>query len=135
MLRPFVLAVAGVLAPLPVFAASIHRLHDGLTAFVNNADGRDFSVRLAVRDINIYETGPRELLVKVYDPAGRVLVRKVIPDDGVVSKAFLPPMGAWDHEAWYYAYCYQKGTQPMIRWSAFSQADRLAAVAKRDFSS
>ena len=115
-------------------AQSTHRLHDGITAFVNNADGKDFDVHLAVRDLNLFETGPREVLVKVYDPAGTPVVRKVIPDDGIVSKAFLPPMGAWDHEAWYYAYCYMKGTQPMIRWSAFSEPDRLAAVAKRDFT-
>ncbi|MBI2808784.1 MAG: hypothetical protein HYX68_27665 [Planctomycetes bacterium] len=115
------------------FAQSTHRLQDGITAFVNNTEGKDFNVHLAVRDLNLFETGARELLVKVYDPAGRPVVRKVIPDDGVVSKAFLPPIGAWDHEAWYYAYCYMKGTQPMIRWSAFSEPDRLASVAKRDF--
>ena len=115
-------------------AQSTHRLQDGITAFVNNADGKDFTVKLTVRDINIFETGPREVLVKVYDPDGKPVVRKVIPDDGVVSKAFLPPIGAWDHEAWYYAYCYMKGTQPMIRWSAFSEPDRLASVAKRDFT-
>lgn len=113
---------------------STHRLQDGITAFVHNAAGKDFSVGLTVRDLNLFETGPRELLVKVYDPDGGAVVRRVIPDDGVVSKAFLPPMGAWDHEAWYYAYCYMKGTQPMIRWSAFSEPDRLAAVAKRDFT-
>src|SRR5215204_1071276 len=115
-------------------AQSTHRLQDGITAFVHNADGKDFNVHLTIRDINLFETGPRELLVKVYDPAGTPVVRKVIPDDGVVSKAFLPPIGAWDHEAWYYAYCYMKGTQPMIRWSAFSEPDRLASVAKRDFA-
>lgn len=115
-------------------AQSTHRLHDGVTAFVNNADGKDFTVHLAVRDLNLFETGPREVLVKVYDPAGNAVVRKVIPDDGVVSKAFLPPIGAWDHEAWYYAYCYMKGTQPMFRWSAFSEPDRLGSIAKRDFA-
>lgn len=121
---------------LPVIASaaeSTHRLHDGVTAFVNNPEGRDFQVALDVRDINIYENGPREVLCKIYDPDGKPVVREVIPDDGVISKAFLPPMGAWDHEAWYYAYNYMKGTQPMIRWSAFSQPDRLGAVAKRTF--
>ena len=70
----------------------------------------------------------------MYDPDGKVMVRKVIPDDGVSSKGFLPGLGAWDHEAWYYAYCYMKGTQPMIRWSAFSEPDRLGSIAKRDFT-
>lgn len=115
-------------------AESTHRLHDGITAFVNNADGKDFSVTLTVRDLNFYETGPREVLCKIYDPDGRAVVRKVIPDDGVTSQAFLPPMGAWDHEAWYYAYCYMKGTQPMVRWSAFSAPDRLQSLAKRTFT-
>jgi len=115
-------------------AASTHRLHDGITAFVNNPGGKDFTVKLAVRDINIFESGPRELLVKVYDPAGKSVVRVVIPDDGVTSRAFLPPLGAWDHEAWYYSYIYGKGTQPMIRWGAFSAPDRLASVPKRDFT-
>lgn len=121
------------LAPI-AWAGSTHRLHDGITAFVNNAEGRDFTIHLGVRDINLYETGPREVLVKVYDPDGRVLVRQVLPDDGVKSKAFLPPLGAWDHEAWYYTYCYMKGTQPMIRWSAFSEPDRLNTIPKRDFT-
>lgn len=132
-----ILCLVGVLVCAPVAsvasAQSTHRLQDGITVFVNNAEGKDFNVALAVRDLNLFETGPRELLVKVYDPDGKPVVRKVIPDDGVVSKAFLPPIGAWDHEAWYYAYCYMKGTQPMIRWSAFSEPDRLGSIAKRDF--
>ncbi len=115
-------------------AESTHRLHDGITAHVHNAAGQDFTVHLSVRDLNLFEPGPREVLVKVYDPAGQAVVRKIIPDDGVSSRAFLPPLGAWDHEAWYYAYCYMKGTQPMIRWSAFSAPDRLASIAKRSFS-
>jgi hypothetical protein len=113
---------------------STHRLYDGITAFVNNPQGKDFTLTLTVRDINIYEHGPREVLCKVYDPEGKPVVRQVVGDDGVSSQAFLPPMGAWDHEAWYYAYCYMKGTQPMIRWSAFSAPDRLNAVAKRTFT-
>ena len=47
------------------FAQSTHRLQDGITAFVNNAEGKDFNVHLTVRDLNLFETGPRELLVKV----------------------------------------------------------------------
>lgn len=129
----FLLSAAVLLgAALPARAAT-HRLYDGITAFVPNPEGKAFTVTLDVRDINIFETGPRELLCKVYDPDGQPVVRKVIADDGVVSQAFLPPMGAWDHEAWYYTYCYQKGTQPMIRWSAFSAPDRLGSVAKRTF--
>jgi hypothetical protein len=111
-----------------------HRLYDGITAFVHDADARDFTVSVDVRDINIYETGPREVLFKVYDPDGKPVVREVIPDDGVVSRAYLPPVAAWDHEAWYYTFCYMQGTQPMIRWSTFSAPDRLATIPRRTFS-
>ncbi len=114
--------------------ASTYRLSDGITAYVPNPDGKDFTLKLDVRDINLLETGPREILVKIYDPTGKVLVRTVIPDDGVTSQATLPAAGAWDHEAWYYAYCRLQGTQPMLRWSAYSSADRLAAHPKRAFS-
>ena len=107
-----------------------HRLYDGITLFVDNPEGRAFDLSLDVIDINIYETGPREVLVKVYDPAGQTLCREVIPDDGVTSQAFLPPMGGWDHEAWYYAHLYMLGTQPMWKWSAPSQPDRLQAAPK-----
>lgn len=134
MLRWLLTIVVVVAVASPAAGDSTHRLHDGVTTFVLNAEGKDFTVRLTVRDLNLFETGPREVLVKVYDPAGNAVVRKVIPDDGVTSKAFLPPLGAWDHEAWYYAHCYEKGTQPMIRWSAFSAPDRLASIAKREFS-
>ena len=61
-------------------------------------------------------------------------VREVIPDDGVTSQAYQQPMGAWDHEAWYYASCNMQGDHPMIRWSAFSAPDRLATIPKRAFS-
>jgi hypothetical protein len=110
-----------------------HRLYDGLTAFVHNDAGKDFSVQLTVRDINLMETGPREVLFKVYDPEGRAVVRQVIPDDGVVSKGSQQPAGAWDHEGWYYAYCRMQGIQPMLRWSAPSSPDRLAVVPGRTF--
>jgi hypothetical protein len=117
-----------------VASAATYRLYDGITAYVNNADGKDFTLTLDVRDINLLETGPREVLVKIYDPAGKAIVRSVIPDDGVTSQAYLPVAGAWDHEAWYYAYCRMHGTEPMLRWSAPSSPDRLAAVPKRTFT-
>ncbi|MCS6852342.1 MAG: hypothetical protein NZ700_14350 [Gemmataceae bacterium] len=117
-----------------VQAGHTYRLYDGITGFIVNREGKEFTLTLEVRDINLMETGPREVLVKLYDPDGAAVVRQVIPDDGVVSKAFLPTAGAWDHEAWYYAYLYLHGTEPMLRWSAFSAPDRLAAVPKRVFT-
>ncbi len=127
-------AIISTLVPGAVHAAETFRLYDGITAYVPNPDGKDFTVKLDVRDLNLLETGPREVLVKIYDPAGKPVVRTVIADDGIVSKATLPPAGAWDHEAWYYAYCRMQGTLPMVRWSAFSSADRLGNHTKRTFT-
>ena len=120
--------------PTALNAAETYRLYDGITAYVPNPDGKDFKVSLVVRDLNLLEAGPREVLVKIYDPAGKPLVRDLIPDDGVVSKSFLPVAGAWDHEAWYYAHCRMQGTVPMVRWSAYSSPDRLRSVPSRTFT-
>lgn len=114
-------------------AEQTFRMHDGVTAFVVNREAKPFTVSLDVRDLNMFEEGPREVLVKVYDPDGRTVVREVIPDDGITEPAFQHPTGAWDHEAWYYAWSRMQGEAPMIRWSAFSQSDRLASFAKRSF--
>ena len=132
--RFFSILIASAIFTMPASAATTFRLYDGITAYVPNPDGKAFSLKLDVRDLNLLETGPREVLVKIYDPTGKALVRQVIPDDGVVSKAFLPVPGAWDHEAWYYAFCRQQGTRPMVRWSAFSAPDRFAAQPKRTFT-
>ena len=64
---------------------STRRLYDGVTAFVHNPEGRGFAVSLDVRDLNHRLHGPNELLVKVYGPDGRPVVREVIPDDGVLA--------------------------------------------------
>jgi hypothetical protein len=120
-----------LLATTPLSAEEFHRLYDGVTLYVDNPEGRGFDISLDVIDTNLYENGAREVLFKAYDAAGKSLIREVIPDDGVTSKAYLPPMGAWDHEAWYYAFLYMQGTQPMWRWSAPSQPDRLAHAPKR----
>ena len=116
-------------------AESVHRrLYDGITAFVVNEDGKDFTVTLDVRDLNHRMYGPSELLVKVYPPDGKPVVREVVPDDGVVPKGMAPPFAGWDHEAWYYGTCYSRGIEPLVRWSAFSSAGRLAAVPSRTFN-
>ena len=115
-------------------ANATHRLYDGITAFVANAEGKGFSVTLDVRDLNFHETGPREVLVKIYDPDGRTVVREVIPDDGITAGAYQQAAGAFDHEAWYYVYCRAHGAPPMVRWSSFSEPKRLGALAKRTFT-
>jgi len=110
-----------------------YRLYHGITAHVNNPQGKDFTVTLDLRDLNIYANGPREVLFKIYDPEGKALVREVIPDDGVESKNYMPRIGGWDHELGYYALCYSRGTKPMVRFSAYSDPKRLASLAKRTF--
>ncbi len=125
------LALQALAAAAPASTGSTHRLYDGLTAFVHNPEGRDFAVSIDVRDLNLFESGPREVLFKVTAPDGRTLVREVVPDDGVTSKAYQQPAAAWDHEAWYYAHCRMQGAAPMFRWSAFSEPDRLATLPSR----
>jgi len=130
--------VFGVLALTLVATASAaestYRLYDGITAFVANPDGRAFTITLEVCDINHRTHGPSELLVKVYPPDGRPVIREVIPDDGIVAPTANPVFAGWDHEAWYYATCYSRGLEPLVRWSAFSDPKRLATLAKRSFT-
>ena len=128
LLLPFLL-----LAATTAYGKSIHRIADGLTAFVHNPDGKPFEVTLDVRDINIHENGPRELLVKLYAPDGKTLMREVVPDDGITKAAYQHPAGAWDHEGWYYAHARMHGEEPMIRWDAYSDPARLEAVPARTF--
>lgn len=104
------------------------RLCDGITVYVNNPRGEPFRLELDVRDINIYESGPREVLVKVYDPDGKALVREVIPDDGVTRKALLPRGSGW-----YELLCYTRGLEPMMSWSSFSDPAYLESIHKRTF--
>lgn len=120
------------LAPVDPTGATF-RLYEGLTLLVNNPEGVAFKFTVDVRDLNLIEPGPREVLFKVYDPQGKALVREVIPDDGVVTRVSQGPTGGWDHEAWYYLHQYNHGTAPMLRWSALAAADRLAATPVRAY--
>lgn len=115
-------------------AGETFRLYHGITLYVDNSEGKPFDVDLDLRDINVYANGPREVLLKVYDPDGQAVVREIIPDDGVVSESYLPAIGGWDHELDYYALCRSRGTMPMIRWSSWSDPARLATLAKRTFT-
>ena len=110
-----------------------YRLYEGITAYVNNPYGKDFSVGLDVRDLNLYASGPREILFKVYDPDGRPVVREVIPDDGCVSANLPDRIGGWDHELQSFINHYAKGTTPSFRWSAWSDAARLRTLVARTF--
>src|SRR6185295_16223092 len=135
----WVAAIAFALLVVPVEAAHGHDAQDGVTlrlyqaatAYVVNPDGRAFEVAIDSRQWHLLENGPRELLVKISDPDGRVLERKLIEDDGVPGNAYVPETGGWDHEMWYYTLCYTRGSQPMLRWSTFTDPGRLAALKKQ----
>jgi len=133
--RVFCLAAAMVLsAAVPAPAAEqFYRLHEGITAYVVNTDGKDFGVSLDVRDLNLYANGPREILFKVYDPDGQPVVREIIPDDGCTTANLPDRIGGWDHELQSFINHYAKGTTPSIRWSAWSDPNRLKTIVARTF--
>ena len=110
-----------------------YRLYEGITAYIDNPEGKAFSVRLDLRDTNLYGNGPREVMFKVYDPDGQPVVREIIPDDGVTTPLFGDRIAGWDHELQYFANLYAKGTVPAIRFSAMSDPARLANVRARAF--
>ena len=110
-----------------------YRLYEGLTAYVNNPDGKAMSIRLDLRDINLFNFGPREVLYKIYDPDGIPVVREIIPDDGITTPAFPGRARGWADEMSYYTTLYAKGTFPSYRWSAWSEPGRLNAIAARTF--
>jgi hypothetical protein len=109
------------------------RLHEGITAYVNNPEGKDFTVSLDVRDLNLYANGPREVLFKVYDPDGKPVVREIIPDDGCTTANLPDRIGGWDHELQAIINHYVKGTVPSFRWSAWSDPNRLKTIVARTF--
>ena len=109
------------------------RLISGVTLYAPNPDGKPMTVTLTVRDLNLYNAGPREVLFKVYDPDGKPVVREIIPDDGVTGGAFMDRIGGWDHELQYMCHLYGLGTRPTFRWSAWSDPARLAQLAGRTF--
>lgn len=135
-LMPFaVIAVYFLILP-PAQAqpgGQFYRLHEGITAYVNNPDGKEFKVSLDVRDLNLYANGPREVLFKVYDPDGKPVVREVIPDDGCTTANLPDRIGGWDHELQAFINHYAKGTTPLFRWSAWSDPNRLKTQVARTF--
>ena len=129
------LAVPGqVRAADPTADGVTLRFYQGVVAYVNNPEGKDFDISIAVREWNLVENGPREVLVKVYDPDGHSVVRTIVPDDGVVGDAFMPEAGGWDHEMWYYMLNYGTGSVPMFRWSSLTEPTRVARLQARDFT-
>ena len=136
-LQKLIILTLVLLSPIAIAAENagqFYRLYEGITAYVNNPDGKEFTVNLDVRDLNLTANGPREVLFKVYDPDGKPIVREIIPDDGVTSANFPDRIGGWDHELQYFASLYAKGTTPTIRWGAWSDRKRLETIVKRSFN-
>ena len=128
----FVIAI-NWLCPAGAFAqgapnGQTYRLYDGITAYVLNPEGKEFSIHLELRDINIMSQGPREVLYKVYDPEGTPVVREILPDDNVPGGAFPDRIGGWCDEMQYYYNLYAKGTKPAFRWSAWTEPERLKTI-------
>jgi len=101
------------------------RLYPGAALYINNPEGKDFDVTLDVRDINVYENGPREVLVKIYKPDGTTAAREYIPDDGITGGVFTERLAGWDHQLQYAAIQKMQGLVPTIRSSALSDPARL----------
>ena len=109
------------------------RLSNALTVFVDNTEGKPFDIEIDVLDINHLTPFPSELLVKLESPDGRVLVREVLPDDGIVDASWGTHGSSWASEAWYFGTAYSRGLEPAIRWSAFSNPQKLAQLPARTF--
>lgn len=114
--------------------APIYRLYDDLALFFVHAKGGSFVLRLTVRDLNRLACGPSELMVHLYDPQGRLILREVLPDDGVNPRNGGPTLAGWDHVAWYYETCYSRGLDPLVRWSILDRPDRIAALPERQWT-
>ncbi len=105
-----------------------YRLYEGITAYINNPRGQNFTMHLELRDLHLFAGGAHEVLLKIYDPDGVPVVREFLPCDGVTSGNFPDRIGGWDHELQYYANLYAKGTMPSFRWSAWSDPNRLKTI-------
>ena len=128
-----VLLMLAMSSPAVAESASLLRMYQGNAIYIDNPKGESFDVTLELWDWNMFENGPREVLVKAYQPDGTAVVREVIEDDGV-SGASLIEAGGWDHEMWYYALCYGRGSKPMLAWSAMTDRSRLSNMKSRRFT-
>lgn len=134
MKRLVMVSVLMLIAATCIASEETYRLYQGINLYVNNPKGKAFEVKLKVRDLNLFSEGPREILFKVTDPDGHTSVREIISDDGVAGKGFLPRLGGWDHEIWYYTLCYSRGSKPMFPWSTYSDQKQLDNMPNRTFT-
>ena len=109
------------------------RLHDAATVLLDHPSGAAFEIQLDVRDLNAAPRGPAELLFKVYGPDGRLLVREIVPDDGVTQGLFVGPAAGYDHMALRFAAERAAGLAPAIAAGRLCDPARLAALPARRF--
>ncbi|NLL83089.1 MAG: hypothetical protein GX230_02450 [Lentisphaerae bacterium] len=134
MKKLFILSLLTLTALYVTSTPETYRLYEDMGFFINNPDATDFTVTLEVRDVNLTASGPSELLVKLYNPAGDTVVREVIPDDGFDAGKMGPRLPGWSQEAWYYETAYSRGLTPQVKWSALSDPTRLATCNARTFT-
>jgi hypothetical protein len=125
------LAMAVTICPR---AEETFRLYQGVTLYIDNARAKDFEVKLDIRDLNLFSKGAREVMCKLYDPNGKLVVREFIADDGVTEPLFPGRISSWDHELQYNANLYAKGTVPTIRTTGYCDPARLKSITARTFN-
>ncbi|MCX5661603.1 MAG: hypothetical protein NTW19_18150 [Planctomycetota bacterium] len=108
----------------PVF----YHLRQGVTFYVVNPSGKDFTVDLDLKDLNIYCQGAQTALVKVYGPEGEVAVDDEIPDDGIVNGGYDQAWAGWDHEQWARAGLRDLGAEALFRSDAFSDPRKVEKI-------
>lgn len=110
-------------------APTYYHLRQGVTFYVANRRGVPFTIDLELKDINTYCRGAQTALLKVYDPDGEVLHEEDVPDDGVTSGAYQQAWAGWDHEMWARGGVREVGAEPLFRWGAFGDPNKLEKIS------
>ncbi len=61
------------------------RPRENMVFYLEDTAGGGFDLRIDLRDMNVYCEGARDAFVFVIGPDGRILVKKLLPDDGVIK--------------------------------------------------
>lgn len=67
---------------------AIWRCREGLVFHLLDEKGDGFNLSIDIRDMNTYLQGPREVLIFISGPNGNILVKRVVPDDGIIKGNF-----------------------------------------------
>jgi len=105
-----------------------YHLRQGVVFYVANTSGRPFKLQIDLKDINTFCQGAQTALFKVYDPDGKVLHAEDIPDDGITDGGYQQAWAGWDHELWARGAIREIGGEPLFRWDAFSNPQKLDKI-------